>query len=124
MINKAKMLGYVVVCVSLHSFALGVLLMVLDKDLFAVFGWEPLCNRFFLHQVGIFHIVLAVIYLIEYFRYKRVTSILLAKSAAVAFLAVEYIWLTPQTPILLAGLGDGALALIVVLVYYQFRKSL
>ena len=117
-----RLLPIIVVLVACHSILIGVLLITHGAGLFDYFGWKPAGNRFFFHQVGVFHVVLAVIYVGEYFRYRRVNSIILAKFAALVFLMIEYIWLTPQTPILLAGLGDGAIGAVVALSWVLSRK--
>ena len=117
-----RLLTPIVILVAIHSFIIGVLLYVLGNKLFALFGWEPVCNRFFFHQVGVFHVVMAGIYAWEYSRYHSVTSILFAKFTALTFLTVEYLCFTPEIPILLAGLGDGCIGVIVAFCHRRSMK--
>lgn len=110
-----SVLAVFVAAVVVHSLCLGILLIVLTTDLFSLFGWEPLCNPFFLHQVGVFHIVVAAIYAYEFIRIREIYTILIAKTAAVVFLLVEYILFVRGTPLLLAALGDALIGVIALL---------
>jgi hypothetical protein len=103
----------IVLLVSVHSFAIGLTLLLIGGETFAPFGWKPDCEQFLFHQVGIFHVVLSLLYIIEYLRYKRVNSILLAKGAAFVFLMIEYFFLTREFPLLISGLTDGCIGVVV-----------
>lgn len=107
----------IVFLVSLHSIVIGLLLLIFGNEVFGLFGWKPDCDAFLFHQVGIFHVVLALLYSIEFLRYKRVDSILLAKSMAFTFLLVEYLFFTHESAILFAGVADGCIGLAVAICY-------
>ena len=104
--------------IALHSVGVGIALMVFT-DWSTVFGgWGLAEPRFFARQAGIFHIVVALGYLLEYLRYRGVALLVLAKSIAVVFLLSVAIlgedatWAVP-----LSAVGDGLMATVVVLVH-------
>lgn len=115
-------LRVLVVVVALHSAVIGVLLIIDGRWLFSQFGWIPDCDGFFFHQVGVFHIVLAVIYLTEFLRYRRVTTILIAKSVAFGFLLLEFALVSHEVSVLLAGVGDGCLGAAVSMCYSRSHR--
>jgi len=69
--------------VALHSIAIGIVLIVAG-DWGATFGgWPPARPAFFLRQFAVFHFAIAAAYLIEFFRYGGVATIIAAKAIAV-----------------------------------------
>ncbi len=106
--------------IALHSAIIGILLMAVPQWLLRFGGWqqgiEPV---FYAYQAGIFHVVLAVGYLLEHRRYRGVSFLITAKTMALAFLLVvtavhEVPWAVP-----LCGLADGAMALLTWFVHRQ-----
>jgi len=110
--------------IALHSFAVGVFLLGLTDWSVAFGGWGRAQPRFFAHQAGVFHIVVALGYLYEHFRYGGIGLLILAKSAAFVFLAAttfaaeELIWVVP-----LSALGDGLMAIVAIGVHRWARQS-
>lgn len=108
---------WVVVLISVHSLLVGVLLLGFTDWGLAFGGWGRAEPRFFAWQAGVFHIVVALGYLLEYARYRGVGLLLLAKTIAVVFLLTvtlsseQIAWIVP-----LSALGDGTMALAVLVV--------
>jgi hypothetical protein len=104
-----------VVLIALHSVVVG-LFLSFATDWGARFGGFPSpVPLFFPRQAGAFHFVVAAIYLVEYLHYRGVGLLVLTKTLAVAFLFLstafdDVPWLVP-----LSGLGDGLMAVAVVL---------
>ena len=104
-----------VVLIALHSVVVG-LLLTFATDWGARFsGFPSPVPLFFPRQAGAFHFVVAATYLVEYFRYRGVGLLVMTKSIAVVFLfltaALDLVpWLVP-----LSGVGDGLMAIAVVL---------
>jgi hypothetical protein len=104
-----------VVLIALHSLVVG-LFLTFATDWGARFGGFPSpVPLFFPRQAGAFHFVVAAIYLVEHFRYRGVGLLVMTKSIAVAFLfltaALDSVpWVVP-----LSGVGDGLMAVAVVL---------
>jgi hypothetical protein len=105
-----------VVLIALHSLAVG-LFLTFATEWGARFGGFPdPVPLFFPRQAGAFHFVVAAIYLVEYFRYRGVGLLVMTKSVAVVFLFLVA-GLDPAAPwvVPLSGVGDGLMAVAVVL---------
>lgn len=115
---------WLIVLIALHSLGVGIALMAFTDWSVAFGGWGRADPRFFVRQAGIFHVVVAVGYLLEYFRYRGVGLLVLAKSAAVVFLLAATLlgsavaWVVP-----LSAAGDGLMALVVVLVHRRAQAA-
>ncbi len=103
-----------VALVVLHSFVLGVAAIAAPEWGLRFTGFGEASPLFFPRQVGVFHVVVALAYAIEWARYRGVTILLTAKAIAVLFLGTELLsgprpWIVPVS---LAG--DAAMALAVL----------
>lgn len=109
---------WLVIFIAIHSFAIGFSLLFLTRWGAALGGWPEVVPLFFARQAGIFHIVVAAGYLIEYFRYGGVTFLQVTKILAVAFLTGIMVT-DPAAPwtIPLSAFVDGLMALVVYLVH-------
>ena len=110
------------VLVALHSFVLGVLAMAAPEWGVRFGGFGEASPLFFPRQVGVFHVVVAIAYLIEWVRYRGVAVLLMAKSTAVVFLGLQMLFtrLPWIVPVSLAG--DAVMALAVVFVHARARE--
>ncbi len=112
--------SWLIVLIAVHSVTVGLFLLFLTRWGVDFGGWEGLNLTFFARQAGSFHIVVAIGYLLEYFRHREVTFLLVTKIIAVLFLVsmmmVESVpWALP-----LSALGDG---LMVPLVYFVHARG-
>jgi hypothetical protein len=103
-----------VVAIALHSVGVGLLLAFATEWGARFGGFRAVSPLFFPRQAGAFHLVVAAVYLVEYFRYRGVLLLVLTKAVAVLFLGVssalpDATWVVP-----LSGVGDAAMALAVV----------
>ncbi len=108
-----------VVLVALHSVLVGVSLMAAPGWASHFGGWGTVSPLFFPCQAGIFHLVLAAGYLIEYFRYRGVVFLVTAKAMALIFLTTATVvggvpWIVP-----FSGVADGLMGLVVLLVHLR-----
>jgi len=104
-----------VVLIALHSLVVGLFLTFATQWGARFGGFPDPVPLFFPRQAGAFHFVVAAIYLVEYFRYRGVGLLVMTKSMAVVFLSLVAAlgaapWVVP-----LSGVGDGVMALAVVL---------
>ena len=109
-----------ILLIAVHSVMVGIFLLFLTRWGVEFGGWQELSPTFFARQAGVFHIVVAVGYLLEYFRYREVTFLLVTKIIAVLFLVSmmlveQVVWALPWS-----ALGDG---LMVPLVYLVHRRA-
>ena len=94
-----------------HSVAVGLGLLLLPDLATRFAGFGPVTPPFFAHQAGVFHLVLALGYLLEH-RRGTVTLLVTAKTTAFVFLTVSWLAGTPAWAVPLSGLADGAMALV------------
>ena len=108
---------WLIVLIALHSYAVGFFLLFLTRWGVTFGGWDNVTTLFFPRQAGIFHVVIATGYLIEYFRYRGVVLMVSAKFTAVVFLfgmmAVgDAPWAVP-----LSAIGDGLMGIVVLWIH-------
>lgn len=109
---------WLIVLIAIHSYVIGIFLLFFTRWGAALGGWSEVVPLFFARQAGIFHVVVASGYLLEYFRHGSVIFLLLAKVLAVAFLTSVMV-AEPATPwvVGLSAVGDAVMALVVYLVH-------
>jgi len=101
---------WLVILISLHSFIVGVAFMIAPVWLVRFGGWPGIDPVFFGRQAGIFHVVLATAYIIEYSRYRGVWVMISAKCYAVLFLGVMCLVEPATWAMAVSAAGDGAMA--------------
>ena len=119
-----RVLSTILWLVALHSLAMGLALIAQPALLMKLSGFSSECERFFPAQGGVFHILMAVAYImgatnIEKYYYLAVFSIIV-KAVATLFLmvycfAVEFKWI-----VLLSGIGDGVMGLMIFLALQNY----
>ena len=111
-----------VMLIALHSAIVGIMLLFFSEWSISFAGWSNADPLFFVHQGGIFHIVLAAGYVIEYRRDQGITLLVLAKTCAFVFLITEALigdtpWVIP-----FSGLTDGAMGLVVWITHNMVKN--
>jgi hypothetical protein len=103
--------------VALHSLAVGAMLLLAPGWATTFGGWSSVAPLFFPRQAGVFHFVVVVGYLGEYWRYGGVRLLVATKAIAVAFLVT--LWLLGETAwsVPFSALGDAAMGLAVALAH-------
>ena len=104
-----------VILIAVHSFVVGLFLVVLTEWGARLGGFGAVSPLFFARQAGAFHFVAATAYLVEYFRYRGVLLLVLTKSVAVVFLLMTSALDTVPWVVPLSGVADGIMGLAVVL---------
>ncbi len=115
--------NWLVVLIALHSFAVGFFLLFVTRWGTRFGGWPDVRPLFFARQAGIFHFVVAATYLIEWFRYRGVVVLVMAKSLAVVFLLGMFAVDGGPWPLPLSALGDGVMAAIAIAVDKRRRQQ-
>ena len=110
----------------IHSFLVGVGLIARPIVLPELFGFNPSLERFFPVQAGVFHVIMAVAYImaavdVDKGRCLIIFSIVVKVMATIFlltyFLAVDRVWL-----VLASALGDGMLGVAIYLSYYFYTR--
>lgn len=111
-----------VVAIAAHSYAVGLVLVFFPAWAASFGGWGEPDTVFFVRQGGAFHLVVATGYLLEYFRHRSVSLMLVAKCLAVAFLAAS--WLVDPDPwaVPLSAAGDGLMGLAVWWIHSRVHR--
>jgi hypothetical protein len=108
--------AWLILLIAVHSYAVGFFLLFLTRWGARFGGWPEVEPLFFARQAGIFHLVVATGYLIEYVRYRGVAFLLTAKTAAVLFLTGVMLLDGAPWAVPLSAVGDAAMGLVVLLV--------
>ena len=112
--GRSSLEAGLVVLIALHSVAVGLFLILAPEWGARLGGFPSPVPLFFPRQAGAFHLVVTGVYLVEYFRYRGVVLLVMAKAIAVLFLGLSTLladvpWVVPAS-----ALGDAAMALAVV----------
>jgi hypothetical protein len=114
--------------VALHSFCVGLALIVLPLSTLEYFGYEGYAGNFFKAQGGIFHIVMSIIYIVAARNVDKnrilIYITLTAKFIATVFLLgywlfFEHIWM-----VLASGIGDFIMGICVLVLWRAYRKTI
>jgi hypothetical protein len=115
--------NWLVVLIAFHSAAVGFFLLFLTRWGTAFGGWGEVRPLFFARQAGIFHFVVAAAYLYEWFRYRGIGVLVMAKSFALVFLLAMF-WVDGGPwPLPLSALGDGTMGALVLVVDRKRREQ-
>lgn len=95
--------------IAVHSFGIGVMLLVAPAWSVRFAGWEGAEPLFFLRQAGVFHFVVATGYLLEYARLRTVTLLVATKAMASVFLLLSATLTDAAWSVPFSGVVDGAM---------------
>lgn len=118
-----KLEWWLVVLIALHTYAIGVTLLVLPEWSLRFGGWETTPPPFFPRQAGVFHLVLGTGYLFEYLRLRSVSLLLVAKACAFVFLIGATLVATVPWFVTFAGVVDGLMGLTVLAVHMVVGRA-
>ena len=113
--------------VALHSFIVGVCLILLPSSVFEFLGFNPSFDRFFSTQGGVFHIIMSICYAMGAYDLKKFLALIvfsfIVKFVAAIFLLLYFIFISPQLLIILSCLSDLAIGLIIYFLYIKLDKQ-
>jgi hypothetical protein len=123
LLTKEKFLPIFLWLIAIHSFFVGLGLILSPAEFFEFLGYNNLTERFFPTQGGVFHILMSVGYLLAVLKIKEsydlVIFSIIVKSTASLFLIIYFLAALPKMIILLSGVGDGVMAIIL---WWSFSK--
>lgn len=111
-----------IILISLHSIIVGIMLLFFSEWAVRFAGWAGAEPVFFIRQAGAFHFVLASGYLVEYFRHRSISLLLIAKTTAFVFLIGGSLLAASPWAVWFSGLADGAMALTAFLVHRAVKR--
>lgn len=106
-----------IVLIALHSVGVGIGALLFAGPGTRFGGFGEVTPHFFVRQVGIFHVVVAIAYLWDWFRHGSVGLLMITKTIAVVFLAAMMAldrlpWVVPFSLV-----ADGLMAVAVWIVH-------
>ena len=122
-VNWKKLEQWGVVLVALHSFLVCSLMVFFPQWMLKFAGWKNVDYVFFIKQSGAFHFVVAMGYLLEYWRYRSIGLLVIAKSTAVVFLLALSPW-ADAWAISFSGITDGLMLVGMVVVHLMAKRQL
>ncbi|MBN2426254.1 MAG: hypothetical protein JXR46_11285 [Calditrichaceae bacterium] len=126
--NPAKRLSFFLYLIALHSFSVGLGLILHPDYLMSFAGYDKITEPFFPVQGGIFHIIMAVCYFLgAYDLIKHRCLVIFAifiKTFATLFLFTYYIFVDQVWMILFSGFTDGFMALFLYLAFISYNKTI
>jgi hypothetical protein len=120
LLRKAE--WWLVVLIALHTYGIGVALLVLPEWALRFGGWETIPPLFFPRQAGVFHLVLGTGYLAEYLRLRSVWLMLIAKACGSFFLLAATLLATVPWFVTFAGVVDGLMGLAVLVAHLEVYR--
>jgi hypothetical protein len=122
------LLSVLLYLIALHSFCVGLALIILPLSVLEHFGYEGYTGDFFKVQGGIFHVVMSIIYFIaardiDKFRI-LIYLTLTAKFIATIFLFGYYFIFEQIWMVLISGIADFLMGLCVLLLWRIYQKKL
>ncbi|MCL5037312.1 MAG: hypothetical protein M1269_09385 [Chloroflexi bacterium] len=127
--TKEKLLRLLVILIAIHSFCIGFMLLFIPRQLLTAFGIPCPEMLFFPNQSGIFHVVLAMGYLLalpgKTVNLRCLAFLIIAKTIAVTFLVISGIFVAKDIIIILIGIFDGLMGLAAyIMMRITYHKSL
>ncbi len=120
-----RVLRLFLLLITVHTFGVGVVLIIAGNDIMTLFGFVELESRFFQMQGGVFHIVITYAYWLAYrdpVRYEHlITFIIFVKTVAAIFLFSYYIFIEQVIMVLLSGFVDAAMGLILYAMHRRWK---
>jgi hypothetical protein len=115
--------AWLVTLIAMHSYAVGAALLFAPGFGARLGGWGEVAPLFFMRQAGVFHFLVATVYLVEWRRFGTVSFLLFAKCVAVLFLGT--LWLVGDQPwvVPFSGLADGMMAIAVLVARRRGRST-
>jgi hypothetical protein len=123
LLTKENYLPMFLWLMAIHSFIVGLGLILSPAEFFEFLGYNSITERFFPTQGGVFHILMSVGYLLAILKLKEsydlVIFSIIVKTTASFFLIIYFLTALPKMIILLSGVSDGVMAIIL---WWSFSK--
>jgi len=125
-LEKKYHLPFLLSLISIHSFLVGVGLIIFQGELMEYIGFQFVHERFFQVQGGVFHIVLSICYILPVISYNNFKTLvifsIIAKISATVFLFIYFLFFDSILCVLLSGFGDCTMAVLLLYVYHNSQK--
>lgn len=109
--------------IALHSTMVGTMFLLLPQWTMRFAGWQGIDPIFFAYQAGVFHMVLAAAYLLEFRQYRGVSIVITAKVIAFVFLITATLIDPIPWAVWTSGILDGLIAVVVWWVHRNVARG-
>ena len=125
--SSEKLLRLLLYLISIHSICVGLALISTPGYMFAYFGYQPVSERFFPIQGGVFHIIMGLAYYLAaksiYKDYNLILLTIVAKLLATLFLISYFLFIQQIWMVLVSGILDALMAVVIIFVFQQYKKD-
>jgi len=122
-----KLLVITLWLVTLHSFFVGIAMILFPTDWIAFFNITPAEHRFFITQGGVFHVVMSVAYAMAALNIEKHSGLIIfsitAKFCATLFLLSYFVFANQFGIVFLSAFGDFCMGLLMLLLYRAYLKQ-
>ncbi len=122
-----RILRWFLLIVAVHTFGVGLVLIVAGNTVMEFFGFPQLESRFFQMQGGFFHLLFSYIYWkasTDVNRYEYlILFVVVVKCVATVFLFSYYFFIERVIMVLLSGFVDGGMGVIIYLVFRKWKSK-
>lgn len=119
-------LKWVLWLIAIHSICYGICLIIFPPDIFTYFGF-PMTQTFFADQGGVFHLLISSVYILAALDLQNSRKLIyitcFVKFSAFVFLIAWYIFGLSSWIILVSGILDLLMGLVVLVLYWGYRRS-
>ena len=124
--NSSRFLSWFLWLVAVHSFLVGVGLIILPSSLIEFFGYQTCLERFFPSQGGVFHIAMAVGYAMPAYNLKHYECLIIfsivVKFMATVFLLIYFFFVSPIWLVILSCISDFLMGLIILILFRLTKR--
>ncbi len=121
-----KWLPVILWLVSLHSFFVGIGLIIMPDSFMLFFGFEIPTERFFSAQGGVFHLIMSFAFAFAATDIEKHNALILlaiiTKFSATIFLFIFYLLINNIWTVLFSGICDFLMGMIIFIFYLQYKK--
>ena len=127
LIEQKKNLAIFLCLIAIHSFIVGLGLIISPNEFFESLGYKTVTERFFPTQGGVFHVIMSICYLMAADKLEKSFDLLvfsiIVKLAATLFLIIYYAFVLSELIILLSAIGDGIMGLILWWLFSSYNEK-
>ncbi|MGD0711247.1 MAG: hypothetical protein ABR968_08680 [Bacteroidales bacterium] len=125
-LSDKKYFSLFLYALTIHSFIVGMCLILIPSQQIQLFGFNPQQEYFFRAQGGVFHIIMSLLYITAAknpLKFTELVKIIIAvKLLAMVFLTGYFFFINNIITVLLSGIADGAMG-IGVLVFFIMQTG-
>lgn len=123
--NYRKHLSIILCLVGIHSFAIGVVLLIIPSSILNTLGFIDYKENFFQAQGGAFHLAMSVCYFMASIdvskSVKLIQFTIAVKFIAFVFLILYFVFFWSSWLLVISAFTDGMMGVIIIILYHQCK---